>query len=536
MYAALHLTASDPLALDRLDAVAADMTPRWERVAPGDVVLDVSGLRRLFGGPGGIAEAASQLALAQGLHIRVATAEAWGVALLRAAWPGADLAHVPPGQEQDALAPLPVEALALLPGVTAPRDADVDEDVPARTTTRRLGGAGHYRLSAGRGLVAPHTRMPGMTAADACTWGDVRETLRRWGIRTCGQLAVLPPDDIHARLGRFGHWLQQRARGVDPRPLRTPRPDDPFEQTLELEWPIEGLEPLSFVLPRLLDPLCAHLERRDRAAIVVRLVLRLTDRRTHLRVIELPAPVRDARVLRTLLLLDLEAHPAPAGIDVITVQVDPAPGRITQHSLLRKALPTDDSRVALLARLTALMGEGRCGSPALVDSQRPGAVAMQPFEPLDLAGMEVERPLVRAATMPAGRARGAAVEPAFEGGLDTIGYHLRRLRRPWPVSVTTAPGGMRPVVLQIGARGWADGPIATASGPWRSSGGWWESRRNASGRDGSPSRPSPPHQAASHASTMWDRDEWDVALRDGTTYRVYQDRQTQQWWLEGEID
>lgn len=478
MYAALHLTASDPLALDRLDAVAADMTPRWERVTPGDVVLDVSGLRRLFGGPEGIADAARQLAAAQGVRLRVATAATWSVALLRAAWPGADLAHVPDGQERDALASLPVEALALLPGVSA----------------------------------------------DVRTWGDRRETLRRWGIRMCGQLAALPPDDLHARLGAFGVWLQQRAQGVDPRPLRTPRPEDPFEQTLELEWPIEGLEPLSFVLPRLLDPLCAHLERRDRAAIVVRLVLRLTDKRTHLRAIELPAPVRDARVLRTLLLLDLESHPAPAGIDVITVQVDPAPGRITQHSLLRKALPSDDDRIALLARLTALMGEGRCGAPALVDSHRPGAVAMQPFEPDDLVGVEGDqRPVqlpVRAATMAAGRAREHVVEPAFEGGLDTTGYHLRRLRRPWPVAVTTTPRGVRPITLQIGARGWADGTIATAAGPWRASGGWWEPAASP--------RPS--------TQTMWDRDEWDVALRDGTTYRVYQDRRTRQWWLEGEID
>jgi protein ImuB len=350
-------------------------------------------------------------------------------------------------------------------------------------------------------------------------WADVRATLHRWGIRTCGQLAALPADAVHARLGAFGAWLQQRARGEDPRPLRTHAPDEVFEQTLTLEWPIDGLEPLSFVLPRLLDPLCAHLEARDRAAIVVRLALRLTDRQTHLRVIELPAPVRDARVLRTLLLLDLEAHPPHAGIDVITVGVDPAPGRITQHSLLRKSMPSDDDRVALLARLTALMGEGRCGAPALVDSHRPGAVAMQPFEPDDLIPIPgvgaVGTATVAQATIPAGRARADVMEPAPEGRLDTTGYHLRRLRRPWPIDVATAPQGIRPLSLRIGARGWTDGAIATASGPWRSSGGWW---------------------AAGMAETTWDRDEWEIALRDGTTYRVFQDRQTRQWWLDGEID
>lgn len=497
------------------------MTPRWERLAPGEVVLDVTGLRRLFGGPEGIAEAARRLAAGYGVDVRVATADAWSVALLRASWPGAARDHVPAGQEADALAPLPIDALGLLPGVTTP---GVPVEV-ARATARRLGGARHYRLSAGQGLVSPSTRVPRPPRGSAATgdvrvWADVRATLHRWGIRTCGQLAALPADDVHARLGGFGAWLQQRARGVDPRPLRTHPPDEVFEQTFTLEWPIDGLEPLSFVLPRLLDPLCAHLEARDRAAIVVRLALRLTDRQTHLRVIELPAPVRDVRVLRTLLLLDLEAHPPHAGIDVITVSVDPAPGRITQHSLLRKAMPSDDDRVALLARLTALMGEGRCGAPALVDSHRPGAVAMQPFEPDDLVPMPGGAAAgvaaaVAPATMPAGRARADVMEPAPEGRLDTTGYHLRRLRRPWPIGVTTASQGVRPLSLRIGARGWADGAIATASGPWRSSGGWWD---------------------ADVAQITWDRDEWDVALRDGTTYRVFQDRQTRSWWLDGEID
>jgi protein ImuB len=536
MFAALHLTIPDTgpnplaLALDRLHEVAADMTPRWERLAPGEVVLDVSGLRRLFGGPDGIAEAARRLAAERGVHVRVATAEAWSVALLRASWPGASLDDVPAGQEAEALASLPIEALGLLPGVgmqVVPADA-------GPSTTRRLGGARNYRLSAGQGLVQPAPRMAISAAADARTWADVRATLHRWGIRTCGALAALPADDMHARLGAFGVWLQQRARGCDPRPLRTHPPDEVFEETLALEWPIDGLEPLSFVLPRLLDPLCAHLEARDRAAIVVRLALRLTDRQTHLRVIELPAPVRDARVLRTLLLLDLEAHPPHAGIDIISIDVDPAPGRITQHSLLRKALPSDDDRVALLARLTALMGTGRCGAPALVDSHRPGAVAMQPFEPDDVcvpapAGSGVGVAAAPLATVAAGRARAHAVEPALEGWLDTTGYHLRRLRRPWPIVVSTTPRGARPVALRIGARGWADGAIATASGPWRSSGGWWETRTSETDESAS-GRP------ASTVSQTWDRDEWDVALPDGTTYRVFQDRQTQQWWLEGEVD
>ena len=59
-------------------------------------------------------------------------------------------------------------------------------------------------------------------------------------------------------------------------------------------------EPLSFVLGRLLEPLSAHLERRDRGAAVLHVRLHLVTRDVHERSLQLPAPMRDARTLRTL--------------------------------------------------------------------------------------------------------------------------------------------------------------------------------------------------------------------------------------------
>ena len=68
------------------------------------------------------------------------------------------------------------------------------------------------------------------------------------------------------------------ARGVDAGPL-VPDPDVPrFLERVELEWPIDGLEPLAFVLARLLEPLSLALERADRAAAAIHLDLRLVDR------------------------------------------------------------------------------------------------------------------------------------------------------------------------------------------------------------------------------------------------------------------
>src|SRR6187397_3266920 len=150
---------------------------------------------------------------------------------------------------------------------------------------------------------------------------------------------------------------------------------------MELEWPLDELEPLSFVLARLLDPLAVALERADRGAAAIRLDLRLTDRSTHARVLQLPAPMRDPKVLRTLLLLDLESRPPTAAVDIVAIELDPAPARITQFSLLQRALPSPETLSTLTARLSALVGESRVGAPALQDSHAPDAFAMTRYAP-----------------------------------------------------------------------------------------------------------------------------------------------------------
>ncbi len=536
MFAALHLHScpadlTREEILTRLSAVAADMTPRWERLTARALVLDVSGLQRILGGPEDIAIAARTLAQDRDLEVHVAIAPTWLAALVLAS-AGVN-AVVARGDAPMALAPLPVEVLGAVPGV--------DLVLAGAVRARRLGGARNYRLSAGLGLVgAAQSGATDVVAPepDAGTlvddapirvppgrpWPDVLGTLHRWGITTCGALARLPAADLQARLGERGLWVQRLAAGLDPRPMRIQPPDEVFSESLDLEWPIDGLEPLSFVIGRVLDPLCAHLEAHDRAAAVVRMSLQLTDRQSHTREIALPAPVREARVLRTLLLLDLEAHPPHAAIDRLTVSVDPVPGRIVQFSLLRKALPSDDQLATLQARLTAVMGQGRCGAPALVDSHRPGAVALAPFVPSGAEGTDTGAAALLAAlgltaTRDAGRARADARESAREGWIDTAGYHVRRLRQPWPVEVVLGPGRL-PKGLRFGIRSrdtaFRDGPIVQAAGPWRSSGAWWH-----------------PSTASDGA---WDRDEWDVALDGGAAYRIFQDRATGQWWVEGEID
>jgi len=430
-----------------LEAVARDFSPRIERCGDGafdgaqarEVVLDVRGLDRLIGDPPTIAAELRRTAADRGLAVHVAIAGTRTAARL--------LVHAHPGitvieaeAERCALAPLPIQLLAVI----------VEE--------------------------------PDLLTPDLLT-------LRRWGLLTLGDLAALPDDAVAARLGQAGVAWQRLARGEDPGPLVPALPEERFEQALDLEWPIEELEPLSFVLGRLMEPLSAHLERRDRGAAVLHVRLHLITREVHERSLQLPAPIRDARTLRTLALLDLESNPPPAPIDRVVVAVDPTPGRVVQFSLLTRPLPSPEQLSTLMARLTALMGEGRCGAPQDVDSWQPGAFAMRPFAPSESHITNHKSQIPIADRLP---------PTAF-----------RRFRQPIAVRVRLEGG--TPSRLTTDRRGFAGGRIATCAGPWRTSGAWWDSE-------------------------VWNRDEWDVTLIEGETYRLFHDRESGHWFLDGIVD
>jgi protein ImuB len=327
------------------------------------------------------------------------------------------------------------------------------------------------------------------------------EILTKWGVRSLGALTALSGPEIHERLGERGATWQLLARGGDRKPMVPWVDDIPFEAALELEWPIEGLEPLSFVLARLLEPLAERLERADRGAAVIYTSLRLTSRTVFTRTLQLPAPMRDPKTLRTLILLDLESHPPDAPIDIVRVFVEPTPARVLQWTLLERAQPAPEQVSTLIARLSALMGEKHVGSPQLVDTWKPGAFEMSAFR--------------------AGPGEPARTSPVTAQGEDApMKAALRRFRFPIPTRVVVQEG--RPIRVQTDRQGFTSGAIVQAAGPWRTSGNWWDTPG--------------PRQKSEADSNAWDRDEWDVAMTDGTIYRLVVEREVGQWFLEGVID
>ena len=474
-------------------AIAREFSPRYEVHRADLVTIDISGLGRLLGDARAIGEELRRDASARGVRVHVAIAGTRTTAMVLAhARPGLTL--VEPGGEANALAPLPIGML------------------------ERVGG-------------------------DPAVF-------KHWGLKTLGELAALPAADLAARLGRQGLVCQAIAHGVDARPLVPTLDEERFESSLELDWPIEGLEPLSFVLTRLLEPLSTHLERRDRGVAILHVALRLVTRDVHTRSLQLPTPIRDVRTLRTLALLDLESHPPGAAVDCVTIVIDPTPGRVLQHALFTHAHPTPEQLSTLVARLGALMGQDRFGAPALVDSYRPGAFEMRAFATdhesnRRARGEREENVLQNSANFARSAVACAQVLPALSPQPPATSLQpataLRRCRQPVPARVAVEHGA--PVRVTTDRRGFVGGTVLQCAGPWRTSGEWWAGGSGRSGRSGWSGRSEsfscpthPTHQTYPTHQTCWNRDEWDVALSDGAVYRIFQDRDTEGWFIDAIVD
>jgi protein ImuB len=419
MYAALHASGiTDPV---RLVLCASDFSPRVEETSPDTTVISVSGLAHLFGSAREIGNAIERRASGLGLTaVNVAIAPNPDLAV-HGARGFSGVTVMEPGKE----ACLPVDLLGAPPVIS--------------------------------------------------------DTLALWGIRTFGEFAALPAAGVAERLGPGGAHLQKLARGAGDRPLVPTKSAPRFEQSLDLEYPLTLLEPLSFVLGRLLGDVCSRLNSHGLATHELRLSLALENAAPHERTLRFPYPMRDQRVFLKLLSLDLERHPPAAPITAVALAAEPVNPRVLQHSLFLPPAPEPQKLELILARITKIVGEGNAGSPELVDTHRPRAFRMQRFVPGTKTG---DSPLCPLAP-----------------------HHATRLFRPALAAEVQAPHGPPESVRARGIRGC----VLESAGPWRTSGDWW--------RD-----------------DAWSRDEWDVALSDGALYLLYRDRRDGRWFIEGAYD
>ncbi len=187
-------------------------------------------------------------------------------------------------------------------------------------------------------------------------------------IETVGALKALPRSELERR--QIPRGTLDLIHGEDEEPIEWWSPPSVLEASLELEYELETLEPLLFVLKNLIDGLCARLEVRGEALSRAEVLLKPG------RTIEalFPAPLRASRSILNVLKLKLEASGLEAPVRQVRVRfvdVVAAPARALhlweKESTALSALPS------LLAELIAELGQHNVGSLSVENRHAAGA-------------------------------------------------------------------------------------------------------------------------------------------------------------------
>ena len=464
-------------------------SPRIQDTAPDTIVLDLAGLGGLFGSEENIARQLTERASGLGLAVNIAVASHIEAAI-HASRGFSGITLIPSGKEEECLGRLPVRILS-----------------PSE---------------------------------------EILDTLDRWGIHTCKEFAVLPLLQLSERFGQEGVRLHELARGAGERSLILAQPEFHFEEEMELDCAVEELEPLAFVLGRLLDQLCARLAARSLAASAIRsrFVLERSfeedllfneqsgqwngDREkaasaVYEKVLTLPVPMRDSKLLLNLLRLQFQSDPPKAPILKIILAAEPAHPRVSQVGLFLPTGPDPEKLELTIAKLANLLGQPNVGAAELVDTHRPLEFRMAPFvaekKEEAMRGRKGKKEANTAerndekegGILRAGKAGLQGLKPFEAHGpmsqlsLDSSGQELRPPKQH-KKEEGTCDSSLKGMALRVFrpelparvemkeerpahvAFGGMRGDVVTASGPWCSSGDWW--REDA-----------------------WLQDEWDLEIQ-----------------------
>lgn len=269
-----------------------------------------------------------------------------------------------------------------------------------------------------------------------------QEILHGWGIKTCGQLTALAKAEVAERLGTDGVRLWERAAGETTRPLRLIDPPKTFVAAWSYEPPIDTLEPLSFKLRRYAELIAMELRGAGLVAEALVLTLLLEDESDHRKEFTLPRPGADPETWTRVMHVYLESLQLPSRLVGARLGARPTRPERRQQGLFETGLTDAAAFWENLARITALLGGDRVGTPVRADTHEPDRFALE--KPAEI------------------------IPPPVPPSLHPMrGLTLRRFRPGWPVRVNLVEA--RPAWLA----GELTGRIEAARGPWRLEGNWW---------------------------------------------------------------
>ena len=306
---------------------------------------------------------------------------------------------------------------------------------------------------------------------------EILAVLHKWGIHTLGQLAALDKKELAARLGPKGIGMWERANGKSQRLLKFVRPPESFEESFEFENEIETAEPLLFILRRFLEQLAVRLSTIYLVAKELTLRITFANKQCYERVFKIPQATNDVDLLFRMLQTHLENFRSQHPIVAVALSAQPIRPVSQQFRLFETALRNPHQLSETLARLIALLGSERVGTPVIEETHRPDAFRMELFA------------WAVASAVPSGQFR--------QSGSDSVALRtahptaaLRRFRPAVSTSVLLDEDTLAHVrSAEI------SGKISDQRGPYFLSGNWWDEK-------------------------SWVRAEWDLQLENGELVRV----------------
>src|SRR5947209_19451934 len=306
---------------------------------------------------------------------------------------------------------------------------------------------------------------------------QILEILHKWGIHTLGQLVRLDKEQLRARLGPEAVRMWERANGQSNRVLKLLRQPESFEESFEFENEIESAEPLLFMLRRFLEQLAVRLSAIYLVAKELTLRITFAGKHNYERVFKIPQPTNDVDLLFRMLHTHLENFKSEHPITGVSLEAQPIKPASQQFGLFQTTLRNPNQLSETLARLTALLGADRVGTPVLQETHRPDAFRIEAFS--------------WALTSAAGNGgRSSATLGPYPEARRSSPLHILRsvLRRFRPaISGSVLLGEDRPSHVR-GAD--VRGKIVDQRGPYLFSGNWWDEK-------------------------SWVRAEWDLQLEGG---------------------
>jgi len=201
------------------------------------------------------------------------------------------------------------------------------------------------------------------------------------------------------------------------------------------------------------------------------------------RVFKIPQPTNDVDLLFRMLHTHLENFKSEHAITAVSLDAQPTKPPKQQFGLFETTLRNPNQLSETLARLTALLGVDRVGTPVLEETHRPDAFRIQPF------AWNVS---MRFAADTHSASLRAGLSASTEEKKEAPGVALRRFRPPTSATVFISEN----VAAHFQSKK-ISGKLVDQRGPYLASGNWWDEK-------------------------IWSRSEWDLQLENNVLVRCHQ--------------